>query len=567
MTQHPDPTQARRETSVTDALLHLAETIAAHTHLDSLLPAIVELAATMTGSDACLLSLWDEDRARFLPATAYGLPPRLERLFYRLPFSPGDVPLIDAMMRRRPVVAQASGPLLPPALWRRLSHRTLLGVPLLRRDQAMGGLILLRERGSHFDGDALALAQMLGHHTVIALENARLFQSEQTRRRQLQGLQKTIAALSAELLPDPLLQLIAAQTAAMFDALAAAVLVWDTAHENLAVRAHHGLPDDFARRLRLPYKRLLNALERSPGADILTIDDFKTPTPGKGDVEILSAAPGSSSALLCALQLGGQLNGALLIYGDRPRRFRADEKALARTLAQQATIAIENTQLYTALQAERERLSALSTRLTQTQEAERARIARELHDEAGQALTAVRLQLDFVNSILPPDAPSPVREQINQAHDLVGRTLQEIRRISMDLRPSLLDDLGLTPALRWQCDHFSRHANLAARFESVGDVRRLDADVETTVYRAAQEALTNVARHAQATSVSISLEYENDGLRLTIADDGRGFADTADQETGLGLIGMQERLSTIGGTLHIDPRPGAGSTLRIEVPF
>jgi len=333
------------------------------------------------------------------------------------------------------------------------------------------------------------------------------------------------------------------------------------------VRAHHGLPDDFARRLRLPYKRLLNALERSPGADILTIDDFKTPTPGKGDVEILSAAPGSSSALLCALQLGGQLNGALLIYGDRPRRFRADEKALARTLAQQATIAIENTQLYTALQAERERLSALSTRLTQAQEAERARIARELHDEAGQALTAVRLQLDFVNSILPPDAPSPVREQINQAHDLVGYTLQEIRRISMDLRPSLLDDLGLTPALRWQCDHFSRHANLAARFESVGDVRRLDADVETTVYRAAQEALTNVARHAQATSVSISLEYENDGLCLTIADDGRGFADTADQETGLGLIGMQERLSTIGGTLHIDPRPGAGSTLRIEVPF
>jgi two-component system sensor histidine kinase UhpB len=187
-----------------------------------------------------------------------------------------------------------------------------------------------------------------------------------------------------------------------------------------------------------------------------------------------------------------------------------------------------------------------------------------LHDEAGQALTSVRLQLDLVGAVLPPGAPPAARQHLQDAQDLISHTLEEIRRISIDLRPSLLDDLGLLPALRWQCRHFGRRANLEARFESQGQARRLDADVETAIYRAAQEALTNIARHAQATEATILLQYQDDCLCLTVSDNGRGFS--ADQEMGVGLIGMRERLSAIGGSLHIHSRAGIGSTLHIQAP-
>lgn len=458
-----------------------------------------------------------------------------------------------------------------------------------RHGEVLGSIAV--DAPHHGRRPALADVQALeifADQAAVALENARLFQSEQARRRQLEGLQTTIAALSAELHLDPLLQLIAEQTAAISDATAAAVLMWDGAREKLVVRAHYGLPDEYAHCLRLPYKQILRELDRSPDSDLFTIPDLAAPAPRVADVStprpeprpepvegpaegelinMLGAAPGLKAALLCALQMGGQLIGALVIYSDRPRRFNADEKTLARTLAQQAAIAIENAQLYTALQTERERLRALSARLTQAQEMERTRLARELHDEAGQSLTAVRLQLAFVASILPPAVPPAVREQIDEAQALISRTLEEIRRISIDLRPSLLDDLGLMPALRWQCDHFSRHANLKVNFESTGDVRRLDADIETTVYRAAQEALTNIARHAQATEAHVALDYQSQCLCLSIADNGRGFSETADKGMGVGLMGMQERIATVGGTLRIHSQPGTGSILSIEVPL
>jgi signal transduction histidine kinase len=442
------------------------------------------------------------------------------------------------------------------------------------------GVLVAANKPSGFGQDDATLLTTVAHQATITLENARLFQSEQARRRQLEGLQKTIAALSAELHLDPLLHLIAEQTASIFNTSAAAVLMWDQARETLVVRAHYGLPADFARHLRLPYQRILSELGHSPDADLLTIYDMTAPVQtGAGGateypgyvkeelVNILGAAPDLCSALLCALQMGGQLMGALVVFHDCPRQFHPDEKALARTLAQQAAIAIENAQLYNALQAERERLRALSIRLTQAQESERTRIARELHDEAGQSLTAVRLQLDFIASVLPPDTPEPVHEQIDEAQTLVSRTLEEIRRISIDLRPSLLDDLGLMPALRWQCDHFSRHVNLKTHFESKGNVRRLDADVETAVYRAAQEALTNIARHAQATEAKIMLDYQDERLCLVIADNGQGFSETAYKGMGVGLTGMRERIATVGGTLYVDSSPGDGLTLRIEVPL
>jgi signal transduction histidine kinase len=303
-------------------------------------------------------------------------------------------------------------------------------------------------------------------------------------------------------------------------------------------------------------------LHDTPGQASLANDLTSLPAAMAGPLQ----QTGFYNALLAVFARRGQVTG-MLVVGNRPGGFGQDESRLLVTVAHQAAIAIENAQLFTTLREERERLRALSNRLTQAQEAERTRIARELHDEAGQALTTVRLQLDFVASVLPDDLPAPIRRQVEEAQTLIGRTLEEIRRISIDLRPSLLDDLGLASALRWHCERLGRHAQMDVVFEGPSRTRRLPSDVETAVYRAAQEALTNVARHAQANSVQVRLDYQNGQLRLTIADDGVGFAENRVSGTGIGLMGMQERLSAVGGTLRVESVPDGGSTLFIRVPI
>jgi signal transduction histidine kinase len=562
-------------TDVSSALLRLAETIAGHTRLETLLPVIVELTSSALCCPGCLLSLWDEKRACFVPAAAHGLSARLERLFYRFPIASGDLPLVDeAVSRRRPVLAAIDDSLVPEAL-RRLSgdllatslsdaRETILGVPLLHHGRVIGGMLVITDSDS-FDDAGVALITGIARQTALAVASVRSFEAERRRRRDLETLQETIALLTAELELQTLYQRIVERAALTFSAPAAALFIWDENRTALPANAVHGLSAHYARQESLSVEITRRLLESQSGWRPFTLPDLRRSSLGNRD---LATTERLRTALVIPLRRGERFMGLIKVYQlVRTSTFDDDALALAQAFAHQTAIALENAQLYTTLHTERERLRALSVRLTQAQEAERTRIARELHDEAGQALTTVRLQLDYVASVLPPDLPTYVHEQVREAQALAGHTLEEIRRISIDLRPSLLDDLGLTAALRWQCNRLSRHGNLQVTFDSTLDGQRLPPKVETAVYRAAQEALTNIARHAQATSVQISLDYQGGRLRLIIADDGRGFQDTGELGLGLGLLGMQERLSAVGGRLHIESRSRVGSTLHIEVPL
>jgi signal transduction histidine kinase len=519
--------------------------------------------------------LWDERRACFVPAAAHGLSARLERLFYRFPVASGDLPLVDeAVSRRRPVLAAIDDPLVPEAL-RRLSgdllatslsdaRETILGVPLLHHERVIGGMLVITDSDS-FDDAGVALITGIARQTALAVASVRSFEAERRRRRDLETLQETIALLTAELELQTLYQRIVERAALTFSAPAAALFIWDENRTALPANAVHGLSAHYARQESLSVEITRRLLESQSGWHPFTLPDLRRSSLGNRD---LATTERLRTALVIPLRRGERFMGLIKVYQRvRTSTFDDDALALAQAFAHQTAIALENAQLYTTLHTERERLRALSVRLTQAQEAERTRIARELHDEAGQALTTVRLQLDYVASVLPPDLPTYVHEQVREAQALAGHTLEEIRRISIDLRPSLLDDLGLTAALRWQCNRLSRHGNLQVTFDSTLDGQRLPPKVETAVYRAAQEALTNIARHAQATSVQISLDYQGGRLRLIIADDGRGFQDTGELGLGLGLLGMQERLSAVGGRLHIESRSRVGSTLHIEVPL
>lgn len=224
----------------------------------------------------------------------------------------------------------------------------------------------------------------------------------------------------------------------------------------------------------------------------------------------------------------------------------------------------EKQKLFEEISVNRDRLEMLSHRLIMAQEKERRYIARELHDQLGQSLTALKLNLQtFMSQPGVDDTPEPIEESVQ----LVDACLQQVRHLSLELRPSLLDDLGLTSALRWYLDRQAQRAGFTVHFIPPAVESRLPTDIETACFRTAQEALTNVVRHANAGRVGVELSNGGDYLQLIVRDDGVGFdvEEALARATGggsLGLIGMQERVQLSGGILEIESVPAHGTEIR-----
>jgi two-component system sensor histidine kinase UhpB len=210
-----------------------------------------------------------------------------------------------------------------------------------------------------------------------------------------------------------------------------------------------------------------------------------------------------------------------------------------------------------------------ASQIINAQEQERQRIARELHDETSQVLTSLLISLAVLEeSIESPES----RERIADTRALAHSTLRAIRTLSIDLRPSALDDLGLLPALRWYVKEYQKKCAIEVDFRPSGPKERLPAEMETALYRIVQECLTNTARHSNAKRVSVVMSETEDSIKATIKDDGDGFDYDAllknpGQERGLGLAGMQERAVLLGGTLNISTEPGKGTTVRVRIPL
>jgi signal transduction histidine kinase len=236
-----------------------------------------------------------------------------------------------------------------------------------------------------------------------------------------------------------------------------------------------------------------------------------------------------------------------------------------------AAVALERKQVQEALHASHERLHVLSQRLVETQENERRRIARELHDEVGQGLTAVKINLQGSRRI--SGANVLLNRQLDESIGIVEQTIQQVRNISLDLRPSLLDDLGLIAALRWYIDRVAQRSNLKALFTiHLIPALRLSPDLETTCFRIVQEALTNVVRHAQAQHVTVSLELLDKELLLEVQDDGKGFDTVAARQRSaqghsLGLLGLEERAMLAGGRFTLESSETRGTIMQVRFPL
>lgn len=289
--------------------------------------------------------------------------------------------------------------------------------------------------------------------------------------------------------------------------------------------------------------------------------DWPDPRPGSGGRRFPYAA-------LLPVWRGGSATGALLLVGDARDPFTALDESFLRALGSQIGAALETADLYRRLEARTAELARLSTGILEQQEAERRRLSRELHDETAQVLAAVKLQLGLLAERLDPELSQHVAHTV----ELIDAGMRSVRRVTEQLRPSLLDDLGLVPALRSLAESFAERAGIAVSLDAPAALPPLGRETELALFRATQEALANVARHAAAKSVHVLLANGSGRLTLEIADDGRGLPAgfdlaQAEQAGHLGLAGMRERIGALGGTAEITGAPGAGVRVRLEIPF
>lgn len=250
------------------------------------------------------------------------------------------------------------------------------------------------------------------------------------------------------------------------------------------------------------------------------------------------------------------------------RRLSNQELHLMGSLGNFLGGAIENTQLMYMIRRHRQELRQLTEKLFQSQEEERRRIARELHDESGQSLTAVKLALERLKQNIFSEEID-LEKEISDVNEMIMRTASEIRRLSYHLHPTLLIDLGLEPALKLYFKEISAHSGLLIEFNMVGFDHRLKTDLETVLYRFSQEALTNVLKHSRAKNFRLSIIRSFPKIIFVAEDDGIGFDSSiiGKDKQSLGLLGMRERTSLIGGNFYLLSRIGKGTRIRIEIPI
>ncbi len=283
----------------------------------------------------------------------------------------------------------------------------------------------------------------------------------------------------------------------------------------------------------------------------------------------IDAGIGIRSEFCVPLKVGERVIGVLNAESEKLDAFTEEDRQLFSTLADQAALAIENARLYAAVTQQREQLRALAMRLAEAEEAERQRLARELHDQVGQGITALGINLNIVRAQMPQEVADLVRSRLDDSLALVEQTTERIRGVMADLRPPVLDDYGLVAALRWYGAQFASRVDIAVTVRGEEFIPRLAVSVENGLFRIAQEALTNVARHAQATQATVTVEVDGETVRLVVADDGVGFDPARvtgpDERRGWGLLTMAERAEAVGGSCRVESHSQQGTRVVVEV--
>lgn len=520
--------------------------------LDALLQRIVETAAELTGARYAALGVIDKPGQALERFLTTGIDTETHAAIGDLPRGRGILGVLIREAKPLRLHDLADDPRSVGFPRHHPPMKAFLGVPIVLRGIPYGNLYLTEKHGGEdFTEEDEDLTQLLAAQAAVAIENARLYESSTRWLRQLESLNEIGIALASELELEPLLALVARRLRELVDARL--VLIALPEGDGLRVAAAEGDAGYGVVEMRLEFasSKAGRVLERGRSERVDSVLE---------DPEIdqqVARQLGVHSALFVPLLVRGRGIGVLIAHdksGSSPS-FTDDDLRLAETLAARAAVAVDLS----------ERVSRdVVRRVVEAQELERRRLARELHDETGQALTSILLGLKPLEQSAESEE---TRAAVGSVRELVVSTLQDVRRLAVELRPATLDDFGLVPAVQRLSDTFREQSGLQVDLEARLGEERLPSEVETALYRVVQEALTNIVKHAGADRVSILLSRKDGSVVAVVEDDGSGFDPGAIREDALGLAGMRERIALVGGRLQIESSVGAGTTLVAEVPL
>ncbi len=423
------------------------------------------------------------------------------------------------------------------------------------------------KRERHIEIIASPITDKQGNFTMVTeimrdVTEAKETESKVTKAHQDLSALYTIAnVVSQSLNLDTVLSSALDKTLEIMQQSTGGILLLDEESQTLFYRVHRGLSDRYSREMCLRLGEGIAGKVAQTGVAILVEDISTDPRAAHLD---LMAIEGHRTFVCVPLRSKDRILGVLNIVSHEASKFSSEDVRLLESIAAQIAIAIENSRLHQEVRHKEEIRGELLQDMISLQEEERRRIARELHDETSQVLASLTASLEAAASMLPTGADK-TKAILRKAQALAINILDEIHKLIYELRPILLDDLGLVAAIRWLTENNLRAAGITVNFNTVGHVRRLPPQLETALFRVTQEAIYNIAKHAQANNVDISLHFKKSAIEVHIKDDGRGFdvqkaMSSKDRPRGLGLLGMKERIELINGALNIRSRMGDGGT-------
>jgi signal transduction histidine kinase len=542
-------------------LLDAGRVLMTELDLAAVLDRVLETAREVTGARYAALGILNEDRTALAQFLTTGVEEETRRAIGDLPHGRGVLgvlidhpePLRLADVGQHP--ASYGFPAGHPVM------RSFLGVPIVIRGRAWGNLYLSEKPGGEFSAQDEEAAVVLAEWAAVAIDNARMYETSELRReelekafRSLQATRDVIVAIGGEIALEHVLELIVKRGRALVGARSLVIMLREG--DELVVQASAGHVQEMEG-VRLP-------IAGTTSGEVLEHRQPERITDVAARLRIAPSEFGVSeahTALLVPMVYRGEALGVLAAFdrGAEGSMFGEDDEEMLRTFAASAATAVAMAQ---SVQADRLRSSLAAA------DAERHRWARELHDETLQSLGGLRVLL---SSALRRRDPQRAQEAMREAVEHIEREIGNLRAIITELRPAALDELGLQTALEAlierhrQQSGFEVESELSLRAGASADGERLDGELETTVYRLVQEALTNVAKHARATRVQVLVREQEPELLIEVRDDGVGF-DALSTGNGFGLAGMHERVTLAGGELDVVSTHGQGTRATARLP-
>lgn len=387
----------------------------------------------------------------------------------------------------------------------------------------------------------------------------------------LLALSRVSAAVSALRDLDAILEVALDNVLNIMNGTIGGILLLDEQTQTLSYRVYRGVSGKYAEEMHLRLGEGIAGRVAQTGRSILLEDISLEPSAARPD---LISTEGLRAFLSVPLRAKDNVLGVMNVASRMPHRFTKDDMHLLHSIGDQVGVAIEQARLYKRLDEARERYQRLLRLALAIQEEERKRIARELHDETSQGLTALALNLQAVTEMMEMSSveDAEIKAMLKKTHSIAVQASAEVTRLIRELRPTLLDTLGLPAAVRSLAEASlgSKGINVSTEFEGMG--RRLSSETELALFRIAQEAVSNVVKHSEANNVTVSLECNANECVLHVEDDGKGFnvneiTGIDEKGRGAGLFSMKERVTIAGGECAIESQPGRGTKVIVKVPI